>query len=333
MSCRLCVKNTQVIHAGIHYGIDSLKAKLCIKGKQLLYDLCEKRSIPYRNTRKWTLAQDEAQLKECLKVHETAQILGVPTMFVGAEEAKRREPDVRARVGILESPTTGIVDAHSLMTYLLGDFEDRGGDCALQTKVTGLEALQHGAAGYKIRIQSADGSEDEVTAESLVNCAGHYACEINNMLLPAERHRKAYFAKGTYFSYSASSPRPSILLYPAPRPGLGGLGTHLTLDMAGRVRFGPDIEWIDDPNDLKPSAARLEAAVTEIRDYLPGIRADAIDLDYCGIRPKLQGSGNQDFVIQKEEGFPGFINLLGIESPGLTSSLAIGEMVEDLLYR
>lgn len=221
------------------------------------------------------------------------------------------------------------------MTYLHGDFEDRGGDCALYTSVLNVEPLDGGMAGYRIHVRSADGSEDTITTETLINSAGHYACDINNMLLPKDRHRTAYFAKGTYFSYAASFPRPSVLLYPAPKPGLGGLGTHLTLDMTGRVRFGPDVEWVDDPNDLRPSAARLQAAIPEIQDYLPGMKADAIDLDYCGVRPKLQstGTGFQDFIIQKEEGYPGFVNLLGIESPGLTSSLAIGEMVEDLLYK
>ena len=301
----------------------------------MLYELCEKQQIPYRNTKKWVLAQDDAQWEEILKVHQRAQTIGVPTHFVTAEEASRREPDVRARAGILESSTTGIVDVHSLMLYLHGDFEDRGGDCALQTGVYNVEPLMDGKGGYRLHVRSADGSEDAITTETLVNCAGHYACEINNMVLPAERHRKAYYAKGTYFSYAASSPKPSTLLYPAPKPGLGGLGTHLTLDLTGRVRFGPDVEWVDDPKDLKPSATRLKAAIREIQDYLPGIKVDAIDLDYCGVRPKLQGSGKgfQDFIVRKEEGRPGFINLLGIESPGLTSSLAIGELVEDLLYR
>ncbi|KAL1957444.1 hypothetical protein VTO42DRAFT_6012 [Malbranchea cinnamomea] len=328
-------RNSEVIHAGLYYGVDSLKTQLCVKGKNLLYDLCEKQNIPYRNTKKWILAQDGKQWEECLKVHEHAKIIGVPTRFIGAEEAKRREPDVQARSGILESPTTGIVDVHSLMVYLHGDFEDRGGDIALQTSLFNVEPLNSGKRGYRLYIKSADGSEDTVTAETLVNCAGHHACEINNMILPPDRHRKAYYAKGTYFSYAASSPRPSTLLYPAPKPGLGGLGTHLTLDLTGRVRFGPDIEWVGSPNDLKPRATRLKAAIEEIREYLPGVRADAIDLDYCGVRPKLQPTGKefQDFVIQKEEGYPGFVNLLGIESPGLTSSLAIGEMVEELLYK
>ena len=306
----------------------------------MMYELCEKQNIPCRNTKKWIVAQDEVQWKECLRIHDLAQSLGVSTRFVGVEEAKRSEPDVRARAGILESETTGIVDSHALMTYLHGSFEDRGGDCAFHTTVTRIEPLDAGEDGYRIYSKSGYGEEDTVTVETLINCAGLSACSINNMILPTDRHRSPFFAKGTYFSYASSHPRPATLVYPAPRPGHGGLGTHLTLDMAGRVRFGPDVEWVDDPTDLKPSPARLSEAITEIQEYLPAVNPDAIDLDYCGIRPKLHntasgtsGKGFQDFVVQEEEGFTGFVNLLGIESPGLTGCLAIGEMVEDLLYK
>ena len=305
-----------------------------------MYELCRRRDIPHWNTKKWIVAQDEQQLEACHKIHDFAQSIGVPTRFVGREEATHREPDVKADTGILESETTGIVDSHTLMTFLHGDFEDRGGDCAFQTSITRIEPLNGGSSGYKITAQSQDGSEDSITAETLINCGGNSACFINNMILPESRHRIPYYAKGTYFSYASSSPKPTTLVYPAPRPGYGGLGTHLTLDMTGRVRFGPDVEWVDDDTDLMPNYSRMEEAIREIRDYLPGIDPDAVDLDYCGIRPKLQkassatvGKGFQDFIIQKEEGFPGFINLLGIESPGLTSSLAIGEMVRDLLYK
>ncbi|KAE8147863.1 Vps52-domain-containing protein [Aspergillus avenaceus] len=332
-------RNSEVIHAGLYYGRDTLKTKLCIKGKEMLYELCGRNGIPHRNTSKWIVAQTEEQWAAALKTHAHAQEVGVPTRLVGREEARAREPEVQALAGIVESPSTGIVDSHSLMTYLQGDFEDRGGDCAFLTSVTGLEALNGGRNGYRITAVSSDGTETSITAETLINSAGNSACLVNNMLLPAERHRVPYYAKGTYFSYSASYPRTSVLVYPVTLPGLGGLGTHLTLDMGGRIRFGPDVEWVDDATDLKPSAARLHQALPEIMAYMPNVDPAAIDLDYCGIRPKLgrggavnTGKGFQDFVIQEEQGFPGFVNLLGIESPGLTSSLAIGEMVEGILY-
>lgn len=161
------------------------------------------------------------------------------------------------------------------------------------------------------------------------------------MILPPQKHVKPFYAKGTYFSYSKSHPKPSTLVYPAPTPGHPGLGTHLTIDMAGQIRFGPDVEWVDSPNDLAPTPdrERFQAALEEIKSYLPGIDEDAVSLGYAGMRPKLgrlsatTGKGFQDFYIKKEEGVEGFVNLLGIESPGLTSSLAIGEEVWRILYR
>ncbi|PYI00160.1 Vps52-domain-containing protein [Aspergillus ellipticus CBS 707.79] len=332
-------RNSEVIHAGLYYGPSSLKTTLCIHGKQLLYELCEKQQIPYRNTGKWIVAQTPEQWAACLRTHEHAQQIGVPTRIPSAEEAARREPEVRALAGVVESPTTGIVDSHSLMLYLQGDYEERGGDIAFRTTVTGIEYLGQGQ-GYRIRtVSGEDGTTAEITAETVVNSAGNGACAINNMVLPGARHRTAYYAKGTYFSYAASRPKTSVLVYPATLPGFGGLGTHLTLDMGGRIRFGPDVEWVQDPADLRPSPDRLQQALGEIRAYLPNVDVQAIGLDYCGIRPKLgdggavnTGKGFQDFVIQEEDGFPGFVNLLGIESPGLTSSLAIGEKVRDILY-
>jgi L-2-hydroxyglutarate oxidase LhgO len=305
----------------------------------MLYELCTKQGIPHRNTKKWLVCQDEQDLEACVKVEAFSKNLGVPTRFISLEEGKRQEPDVHAETGILESRTTGIVDSHSLMSYLEGDFQERGGDSAFHSPVTRIEPLNNGKAGYRLYVAGEDGTEDSVTAETLINSAGLFACNINNMVLPKDRHWKPFFAKGTYFSYAASHPKPNTLVYPAPSSGHSGLGTHLTLDMTGRVRFGPDVEWVDDPNDLKPHPSRVEEAIGEIKKYLPGVKVDAIDLDYCGIRPKLgkttsqHGKGFQDFIIQREEGFPGFINLLGIESPGLTSSLAIGDEVENLLYR
>ena len=249
-----------MIHAGLYYGADSLKTKLCIKGKEMMYDFCAKRDIPHINTKKWIVAQTAEQWEASLRVHEHAQAIGVPTRLVGREEAQQREPEVRSEAGIVESKTTGIVDSHTLMMALQGDFEDRGGDCAFLTSVTGIEALNGGRDGYRITAVSPDGTETSITAETLINSAGNFACYINNMILPEERHRIPYYAKGTYFSYATSFPKTSVLVYPATLPGTGGLGTHLTLDLGGRIRFGPDVEWVDDPNDLKPSPARLQQA-------------------------------------------------------------------------
>ena len=329
-----------MIHAGLYYGPDSLKTKLCLRGKEQLYEFCRREGVAHRNTKKWIVAQDQQQWEEVVKVHQFAESIGVPTRFVGLQEAIEREPDVRAKAGILESLSTGIVDSHGLMTCLEGKILNNGGDVAYRTQVTGIEHLATGE--YKIRTKDERGVEQEpITTETLVNCAGLFATQINNMLLPQPRHIIPFFAKGTYFSYSAPRPKPSVLVYPAPVPGHGGLGTHLTLDLSNppRVRFGPDVEWVEDPNDYKPNNSRIKEAIDDIQTYLPNVERDRIDVDYCGIRPKLgklgavsSAKGFQDFVIRREEGFPGFINLLGIESPGLTSCLAIGEEVEGLLY-
>ena len=354
-----------MIHAGIYYGHDTLKTKLCVEGRQMMYDLCSKNHVPHMNCGKWVVAQDDEQMDALKGVHDFARSINVPTRFISHEEAERREPDVRAKAGALESPTTGIVDSHAYMQFLQGDFEEAGGTTALASPVTQIGVPGNGNAEWKIwtappgsteptgespspQTPGPNPSSEEdmfITAETLINSAGLYACGINNMVLPPDRHRTPYYAKGTYFSYSKSQPKTSTLIYPAPIPGHGGLGTHLTLDMGGRLRFGPDVEWVDSPNNLAPNPdrERFKIAVDDIQTYLPGLDRDSIALDYCGIRPKLgkssaqnngKGSGTFiDFYIKKEEGVDGFVNLLGIESPGLTSSLAIANHVYDLLYR
>jgi 2-hydroxyglutarate dehydrogenase len=293
------------------------------------------------NCGKWVVAQDEQQMNELQKVHDFAKSIGVHTHFVSPEEAKQREPDVRCEAGVLESPSTGILDSHSYMQYLEGAFEELGGICAFHSLVIDVKALNKGTDGWEIWTRSSSDEEATcITAETIINSAGLFAIPLSNMILPKERHKTPYYAKGSYFSYSSSHPKPKTLVYPAPMPGHAGLGTHLTLDMGGRVRFGPDVEWIDDPSDYRVNDSRLEEALDDIETYLPGIDRKAINLDYAGIRPKLgnksavtSGKDFQDFYIKKEDGFNGFVNLLGIESPGLTSSMAIAEEVESLLYR
>jgi len=331
-----------------------------------MYDYCIKRSVPYMNCGKWIVAQTEEQLDALKGVHDFAKEIDVPTRFLSRDEAQSREPDVRAEAGALESPTTGIVDSHSFMQALHGEFEEAGGTTALNSPVTKVQPPTPGSGlgEWKIWTAPADATEPTpsspsprtaeqsgvdaddlaITADTVINSAGLYSIGLSNSILPQDRHKTAYYAKGTYFSYAKSHPKPSTLIYPAPVPGHGGLGTHLTIDMSGRVRFGPDVEWVDSPNDLAPNpdSARFEASMKDIKSYMPGLDVDAVALDYCGIRPKLGKSGAAntgkggafiDFYIKKEEGFEGFVNLMGIESPGLTSSLAIGEYVHELLYR
>lgn len=341
-------RNSEVIHAGIYYGASTLKTSLCIRGKELLYAYCAAHGVPHLNTGKLIVAQTEGQRGALQRVHDHCEgALGgaVPVRWVGREELARREPHVRAEAGCLESPTTGIVDSHGLMVALLGHFEDAGGTFSPGSHVIGVTPAggpgAKGEKGWEVTVRdAASGEESTVSADVLVNAAGLGACDVHNMVVPPSRHMRTYYAKGNYFSYSASSPRVRTLVYPAPEPGAGGLGTHLTLDMGGRVRFGPDVEWVDSAGDLAVSGARMAAATEEIKRYLPGVDVSALAPDYAGIRPKLaprqavmEGKGFNDFVIRREEGYEGWVNLLGIESPGLTSSLAVGEMVEGLLYR
>jgi len=308
----------------------------------MLYELCQKNNVPHKNTKKWIVAQTPQQYEELCKVHKFSQKIGVPTNFISPEEAARLEPDVQAKTGILESPTTGIIDSHSYIQFLHQSFTDLGGDTALHCPVISISPLGNKAsAGWEITTKDqASGETTTIVAETIINSAGLGACDINNMIVPSSQHRTQYYAKGNYFSYSAPSPRTTHLIYPAPEPGLGGLGTHLTLDISGNIRFGPDIEWVDTPHNLAVNDSRLPEAIEQIKKFLPGVKEASINPDYAGIRPKLAkgsavgaGKGFIDFWIQREVGWEGWVNLLGIESPGLTSSLAIGEMVEGLLYR
>ncbi|KAM0472355.1 hypothetical protein ACHAPX_008784 [Trichoderma viride] len=341
-------RNSEVIHAGIYYGKSSLKTKLCIRGKNLLYELCEAHGVAHKRTGKWLVAQNAVQREGLERIYALCRDeIGVPVRWVNQKEIEDNGEGVRAEAGALESPTTGIVDSHGLMLCLQGLFEDAGGVVALGSPVKAVRALSSsasskpGSSGWEIDVSDGpDGDISTITAETLINAAGLGAVSIHNMIVPPSQHKQLFYAKGNYFSYSASRPKISRLIYPAPEPGAGGLGTHLTLDLAGRIRFGPDVEWVDDPNDLTPNASRLDHAVAEIKKYLPGVDAGALVPDYAGIRPKLAPKGAalatdkdfNDFIVRKEEGYEGWVNLLGIESPGLTSSLAIAEMVDQLLY-
>ncbi|PTB45396.1 hypothetical protein M441DRAFT_129113 [Trichoderma asperellum CBS 433.97] len=347
-------RNSEVIHAGIYYGRSSLKTKLCIRGKNLLYELCEAHGIAHRRTGKWLVAQNAVQREGLESIYALCRDeIDVPVRWVGRKEVEERGEGVRADAGALESPTTGIVDSHGLMLCLQGLFEDAGGVVALGSPVKAIRASSSGSSssssssslpgssGWEIDVSDGpDGDISTITAETLINAAGLGAVSIHNMIVPPSQHKQLFYAKGNYFSYSASQPKISRLIYPAPEPGAGGLGTHLTLDLAGRIRFGPDVEWVDDPSDLTPNASRLDQAIAEIKKYLPRVDAGALVPDYAGIRPKLAPKGAalatdknfNDFIVRKEEGYQGWVNLLGIESPGLTSSLAIAEMVDQLLY-
>ncbi|KAK9450344.1 putative FAD-dependent oxidoreductase [Limtongia smithiae] len=280
----------------------------------------------------------EEEHEKLTHMHEKAKLLGVPTTFIPLAKGKEIEPAVRAQVAILESLSTGIVSAHSLMEYLSGELDSHGGDLALYTSVVGID-YSRASNLYNVEFKTGNPDEKQETMslkfESVINSAGLSAPTISNMLLPEERKLTAYYAKGNYFSYASSRPKTKRLIYPCAH-GHTGLGAHLTLDLAGRIRFGPNVQWVLSPNDLVADGSQIDEFHAEVSRYLEGVDKSAMAPDYAGIRPKIypkEHEGFTDFVIREEEGFPGFVNLLSIESPGLTSSLAIGEYVEGLLYR
>ncbi|RDA91640.1 hypothetical protein CP533_0076 [Ophiocordyceps camponoti-saundersi (nom. inval.)] len=341
-------RNSEVLHAGLYYGAESLKAKLCVRGQRLVYDFCNRYRVPHRRVGKWIVALDLSQREALEDIYSLAtRGLGLTSLrWLSQDEIRSRGEGVYAPAGALESRDTGIVDSHGLMTCLRALFEDRGGTVALMSSVIGVEPIGLRASdGWRLRVRDESSSSPSVTTittETLINAAGLEAVNVHNLIVPPdERLNPIYFAKGSYFSYAASKPRLSRLIYPAPSPASAGLGTHLTIDLAGQMRFGPDVEWVDSPHDLAVSPDRLSSVARDVRRYLPALDPSRLVPDYAGIRPKLRrggtatvagGSNFQDFVIRKDDRYDGWVDLLAIESPGLTSCLAIAEMVEDILY-
>lgn len=318
-------RNSEVIHAGIYYPQGSLKARLCVAGRSLLYDYCERRGIPHRRCGKLIVATSEAQLGELSRIRAAAAANGVALEEIPAQEARRLEPEL-ACLGALSSPQTGIVDSHAYMLALLGDAEAHGATLACGSRVKCAEL--HGGV-IEVHLE---GSDAALQARLVVNCAGLDAPQLSRSIqgFPPRHVPQAWLAKGNYFTLSGRSPF-ARLVYPVPEPG--GLGIHLTLDLAGRARFGPDVQWIEE-RDYSVDAARAERFYPAIRTYWPGLPDGALQPAYAGIRPKISGPGEPaaDFRIEGPEthGVPGVINLFGIESPGLTASLAIAEHVASL---
>lgn len=340
-------RNSEVIHAGLYYPQDSLKAKHCIRGKELIYSKLDPQQVPYQQCGKWIVAQNELEMEYLEKLHKNSKALDVPTSFVSAEQAKKQFPLIRAAAGALESPTTGIISAHDLTLFFQTQFENNEGTVAINTRV---DAIERDNEEYRLLCtEMGSGEQFEITAENVINSAGLHAQRISNMLLPPDRHFKSYFAKGSYYSYAPEQPIKtskitSKLIYPCPQPNAAGLGTHLTFDLGGALRFGPDLEWVLEDTqdaeklnyDVSSAPEKLEKAAEAIKTYFPSITVNDLQPSYSGIRPKLLSREENlakfaDYYIKQEEGFPGFVNLIGIESPGLTSSWAIAEHVATLV--
>jgi len=320
-------RNSEVIHAGIYYPQGSLKARLCVQGRAMLYDYCAARSIGHRRCGKLIVATRAAQVGQLQQIANKARGNGVGELrWLSQPEAQQLEPQLACQAALL-SPDTGIVDSHALMLALLADVEHAGGILALNSPLAHM-----GYAKAAIEIETTDGTR--LRASQLVNAAGLQAIALAARCrgLAPKHVPKAFFAKGNYFTLSGRAPF-SHLVYPLPEPG--GLGVHLTLDLGGQAKFGPDVQWVDSPDDLQVDAARGEAFYAEVRKYWPGLADGALQPGYAGIRPKISGplETAADFVIQgpQTHGVPGLVNLFGIESPGLTAALAIGQHVADLL--
>jgi L-2-hydroxyglutarate oxidase LhgO len=325
----ISARNSEVIHAGIYYPTGSLKARLCVAGRERLYAYCAEHGVTTRRLGKLVVATTAAQVPALHALMEQARANGVDDLaLLAADEARRLEPELSC-VAAFHSPSTGIIDTHGLMLSLLGEAEARGAALARHAPVT------RGWIENDGRVTLAIGGAEpmQVTARMLVNAAGLGAQAIAQSLegYPAVRIPPLHYAKGSYFSLSGRSPF-SRLIYPMPEAA--GLGVHLTLDLAGEARFGPDVEWVD-RLDYDVDPRRSQAFYAAIRTYWPALRDGALQPAYAGIRPKIQapGAAAADFRVDGPEvhSLPGQVHLFGIESPGLTSCLAIADEVAERL--
>lgn len=317
-------RNSEVIHAGLYYDPASLKARLCREGREQLYAYCQTRHVDHCRTGKWVVATLQCQIAKLKTLRDNAFRNGVDDVqIIDGKDAGAIEPELVC-VAALVSPSTGIIDSHGLMTALLADFENAGGTIVYRAPVLGGRLIFGG-----IEVTMDDAEQTQIQAGRLINSAGLdapvFAARIEGF--PPAHVSQRCFAKGNYFSLTGKSPF-SRLIYPLPEPG--GLGVHLTLDLQGRARFGPDVQWIPEP-EYSVDSGRVTAFVQSIRQYWPACAPERLNPAYAGIRPKL-GSPEapaEDFVIQDQatHGVPGLINLFGIESPGLTSCLALADEV------
>ena len=320
-------RNSEVIHAGLYYPTGSLKARLCVEGKEMLYAYCKERGVPHRRCGKLVVATSLAEQQSLESIRAHAHANGVRDLqWLSRQQAQAMEPALEC-VAAVYSPSTGIVDSHALMLALQGDLEHAGGIVALNSPLVQAEC----SSDAIVLIVNED---LQLKARTVVNAAGLRApalalrfAGLGSSFVP-----NAYYAKGSYFTLTGKAPF-DRLIYPVPQTA--GLGVHLTLDMGGQAKFGPDVQWVDSPEDLLLDPARADAFYAEVRKYWPALPDGALTPGYAGIRPKIHGpdSPAADFIIQgpSAHGVAGLVNLFGIESPGLTSALAIAKHVATLV--
>lgn len=325
-------RNSEVIHAGLYYASGSLKARLCVRGKRLLYELCDSHGVAHRQCGKLVVANTEAEAAALRGLQDRAVANDVPVQMLDESQAKAMEPHLKC-VAALLSPTTGIVDSHGFMLALQGDLENAGGLVAFGSAV---DKAWLGQGSEPHRVLMADGSE--LAARIVVNSASLQACALARRFegLDARFVPREFFAKGNYYSLAGKAPF-SHLIYPAPADAW--LGVHLTLDLGGQAKFGPDLEWLDvacaEDIDYAVDPRRADSFYAEVRRYWPQLPDGVLQPSYSGVRPKIHQRGEMapDFRIDgpRLHGVRGLVNLFGIESPGLTSALAIAEHVRMLL--
>jgi L-2-hydroxyglutarate oxidase LhgO len=317
-------RNSEVIHGGLYYPAGSLKATSCVAGRERLYAYCRDHGVPHARLGKLIVATEEAEIPGVEKIEAAARANGVTNLeWLSAAEATRLEPELNC-VAALLSPSTGIIDSHALMLAYQGEAEDAGAFVAFRSPVLGGRVRSD---GFELDV----GGDDPVTIRCriLVNAAGLSAPALARAIdgVPPETIPPAYFCRGVYFTLLGKTPF-RRLIYPVPVPG--GLGVHITLDLAGQARFGPDVEWIPEV-DYAVDPRRGDAFYAAVRRYWPGLRDGALQPGYAGIRPKISGPSEPaaDFVVQgaQTHGVPGLVNLYGIESPGLTASLPLADEV------
>jgi L-2-hydroxyglutarate oxidase LhgO len=317
-------RNSEVLHAGMYYPTGSLRAQFCPRGNRMMYEFCETHGVAHRRCGKLIVATNEAERTRLEAIHAQGTANGVEGLeLIGGNAARALEPELNC-VAALLSPSTGILDGHSYMLALQGDLEAHGGAIAFETPVTGIAPTPRG-----FRISFGGASPGQFEVDAVVNCAGLSAQKVAATIegYPQDRIPKQVLAKGNYFAF-AGRPAFTRLIYPTPVDG--GLGVHVTLDLAGRMRFGPDVQWIDH-EDYEVDPSRADSFYARIRTYWPGLPDGSLMPDYAGVRPKLSGPGEpaRDFLIEgpAQHGIDGLVNLFGIESPGLTCSLPMADEI------
>ena len=327
-------RNSEVIHAGIYYTMGSLKARLCVEGKWLLYDYCKKYNIPYNNCGKLIVATSKEEITVIEGLWQTAIRNSVnDLLFLERYQIAELQPDIFA-LKALFSPSTGIVDSHSLMKQYETNTINNGGQVVYGSEVTGISKINN---GYRITLLDSDKRNYSFTTRIVINSAGLTSDKVSEMVGLTDDNLKILFCKGEYFRINPPKNRLiKRLIYPVPHQNMEGIGIHVTMDMGGGVKLGPDVKYLESNiYDYKLTASKQEAFFKSAKKFLPFLEYDDLAPEMAGIRPKIQKPGEplRDFYIMEEtkRGYPGFINLIGIESPGLTSSISIAKYVNDLI--